>query len=275
MGSYFDGGSPSNYTIGGTRFWFNRNVDLTLTPPRREGFKDLGNIVEASPEQTVDILDHFSARSGTRKKDRSLVREISEDVLLTLDEWSLENLREFMRAGTVTDVAAAAAVAVTDYVAQLNRTDVVVITVPAGGYAPATIVVKDITAATTYVLNTDYELVDIIGGFKGVKRKAGGAILTGDFVRINFTYDQRATERFSPGTVTEIIGQAMFFGVSDTGNEFIRSFERVQLEPEGALTIQDDDWSSFQIRMKILDNSEAVPTAPFGLFDHYGKGTNL
>jgi hypothetical protein len=39
--------------------------------------------------------------------------------------------------------------------------------------------------------------------------------------------------------------------------------------------LNDDDWSTFQLRLKILDDSVAVPTAPFGLFEHYGTGEDL
>lgn len=273
MGSYFQGGSASNYTIGAARFWFSRLYDATTTPVKYEGFFDVGNIVEHSMEQTIDVLDHFSGRTGTRKKDRSLVREFSEDILLTLDELDCENLRAFLRGATISDVAASpAGGTITDEVAKLINYDTVIL---GSGYAGSTIVVKDITGVTTYSDATDYEVVNIIGGYKGIKRRVGSTILTGDFVRMSYKYDIRAHRKFYPLTVTEVLGQAMFFGVSDTGNEFIRSFRLVQLESEGALSLSADDWSSFQLRMKILDDSETTPTAPFGLFQHYGKGTDI
>jgi len=272
MGSYFQGGSINNYTIGAARFWFSRLVDSTTTPPKYEGYFDVGNIVDHSMEQTIDILDHFSGRTGTRKKDRSLVREFSEDILLTLDEYDCENLRAFLRGAAITSVpAGVGGGSVVDEVAQLIDTD----TINLGkGYNASAIVVKDITGVTTYVLNTDYEVVDIIGGYKGIKRKGAG-ITSGAFVRINYTYDVRAHKLFMPLTVTEVLGQSVFFGVSDTGQEFIRSFRLVQLESEGALSMSADDWSSMQLRMKLLDDSGTTPTAPFGLFQHYGKGSNI
>lgn len=274
--SFLQGGSSSNYTIGGARIWFNRDVDLTLTPPRREGWKDLGNIVEFSDEQTVDVLDHFTAKSGTRRKDRSLVREISNDILATLDELSTENLRTFFRGGAITDVSETLGVAVTAQVAQMNGTETVIVNCPAGGYNATNIVVKDITGVTTYTVDVEYEEVAITGGYVGIRRIDGSTDLAdGDFVQIDFEYDQRVVKRFSPATETEVTGQCMLFGVSDTGNEWIRSMEKVQLEPEGGMSLNSEEWSSFQLRIKILDNTDSVPTAPFGLFDHFGTGQDI
>jgi len=243
-----------------------------LTIPTFEGWRDMGNVVDSSLEQTTEEQDHFTSKTGTRRKDRSLVKEISEEILFTLDEMSTENLRSFFRGARSTDVASAQSTGVVDEVAQLDRTEVRIL---GKGYHAALIVVKDITGVTTHALTTDYTVVDIIGGYKGIKRVEGGGILDGDFVRISYDYDVEAHRLFKPATVVEVKGQALFFAVSDTGNEFIRSFLNTQLEPEGAFELNDDDWSTFQLRLKIIDDSVATPTAPFGLFKHYGTGMDL
>lgn len=334
MCAFYEGGSPSNYTIGGARFWFNRLVDDTVSPIRYEGFRDMGNVVDSGQEQTIEELDHFSAKTGTRRKDRSLVTEISEEIIFTLDELSTENLRSFFRGNAVTASIARPASAATwvtltayalgvfvepvtpngrvykcttagttagpeptwpttegatvtdgtvvwtayvvqtvaDEVVQLVGTEVRVL---GNSYNSAAIVVKDITDVTTHALTTDYTLVDIIGGYKGIKRVVGAGITDGDFVRVSYKYAARDHKLFYPATKLEVIGQAMFFGVSDTGNEFMRSFAKAQIEPEGTFTLDDADWSNFQLRLKILDNSDAVPTAPFGLFRHFGAGQDV
>lgn len=332
--SFLQGGSPSNYTIGGARFWFNRLVDETSSPPKYEGFQDMGNVVDSSSEQTTTELDHFSAKTGTRLKDRSLVTEISEEIVFTLDELSTENLRAFFRADAVTQQEARPTTAstwaattaytagqfvkptvadgnvykcttggtsgaveptwnttegatttdatvtwtayaiqtVTDEVMQLSGTEVRIL---GNGYAPGSIVVKDITGVTTHALTTDYLVVDIIGGYKGIKRVAGGGISDGDFVRVSYNYEIRQRKVMYPATKLEVIGQALFFGVSDTGNEFLRSYAKAQIEPEGAFEPNAEDWTSLQLRLKVLDNSDAVPTAPFGVLYHLGTGQDI
>ena len=271
---FFENGSPSNYTIGGARFWFNEDVDLTLSPPRRKGWRDMGNVVDHEFESEKEVLDHFSAKTGTRKKDRSVNREISEALVCTLDELSVLNLKNFFRGDTITDVAASVGGGtVDDEVMQLVGEELFML---GYGYNATGISVKSIDDLTTYVLDTDYEVeVDAISGYSGIRRIATGGIGDGDFVRVDYTYDIRAHKTFSPQTKSQREGQALFFGVSDTGNEFIRSFERVSMEPEGNFSINSEDWSQFQLRIEILDNSEAAPTEPFGLLRHYGVGTDL
>jgi len=334
MGTQYEGGSPQNYTVGGTRFWFNRLVDDSVSPARYEGFRDMGNVVDSSLEQAIEELDHYSSKSGTRRRDRSLVTQIEEDVTFTLDEPNVENLRAFFRGGDVTDVVARPATAsawagttayalgvfvepttpngfvykataagtsdgseptwpttegdtvvdgtvtwtayainsVTDEVMQLVGVETRIL---GNGYNAATVVVKDITGVTTYVKDTDYEEVAVIGSYVGIKRIDGGAISDGDFVRVSYDGEVRDHKLFSPATNLEVQGQALFFGVSDTGNEFVRSFRTAQIEPDGAFELDDEDWSTFDLNLKILDDTDVTPTAPFGLFRHYGVGTDL
>lgn len=331
----YAGGSPQNYTVGGTRFWFNRLVDDTLTVPTYEGFRDMGNVVDSSLEQAIEELDHYSSKSGTRRRDRSLTTQIEEDITFTLDEPNVENLRAFFRGGDVTDVLAAPSTAsdwlaatayvVGDWVVPTVRNGFIYKCTTAGtsdaaepspwdlvaggttvdntatwttyvlaartnevmqlvgtetrilgyGYAADEIVVSDITGVTPFTLTTDYTVEAVIGGYFGIKRVAGGGITDGEFVSVDYDYETRAHKLFSPATNLEVKGQAMFFGVSDTGNEFVRSFRTAQIQPDGAFELDDEDWSTFDLDLKILDDTDVTPTAPFGLFRHYGVGTDL
>lgn len=276
MGSYFQGGSPSNYTIGGLRFWFSRLVDDSVSPVQYEGYQDFGNVVNHNFEQTVDELDHFSSRSGNRVKDRNVVRELSEALIMTFDELSIDNLRTFFRGAAMTAVAESlGGGAVVD---EVHKVRIGEYTVLGKGYNASAIVVKDVTGAITYATPDDYTVEDHIGGFKRIVWAAGVAgdnLVDGQIVRINYTYDIRAHRKFSPGVSTEILGTAVIFGVSRTGNEFIRPISRCSIQPEGQFALSDEDWSEFQLRLDILDNSEADAVNPFGIFEHYGKGTDL
>ena len=335
MGTQYEGGSPQNYTVGGTRFWFNRLVDDSLSPVRYEGFRDMGNVVDSSLEQAIEELEHYSSKSGTRRRDRSLVTQVEEAITFTLDEPNAENLRAFFRGGDISEVEASPATAsawqattvyalgdwveptvpngyiykatvagtsdatepspwdttpggttvdatvtwttyligtVTDEVMQIVGSETRIL---GNGYAAANVVVKDITDVTTYVKDTDYTEEAVLGGYVGIKRIEGGSITSGDFLRVSYDYEVRSHKVFSPATNLEVNGQALFFGVSDTGNEFVRSFRTAQIQPDGAFELDDEDWSTFDINLKILDDTDVTPTAPFGLFRHYGVGTDL
>lgn len=271
--SFFQGGSSSNYTIGGTRAWFNRAIDLTVTPKRFEGFIDLGNVVEAPQEAEKEEVEHFTAKTGTRKRDRKVNRDISEDIVLTLDEPDEENLRLFFRGDAVTDkTGGVGAGAVVDEVVKGSREDTRILK---NGFNATAIVVKDITGVTTFVLDTDYKEIAIIGSYVGIARIAAGSIGDGDLLRVNYTFDTRAHREFAPQTQLDVEGQLLFFGVSDTGNEFIRQIEKVQIEPEGSFDFDDEDFTEFQLRVAILDDTDNAPNFPFGIFQFFGTGTDL
>lgn len=275
--SFFQGGSPSNYTIGGIRAWFNRLVDATATPKRFEGFIDLGNVVEAPQESEKEEVEHFTAKTGTRKRDRLVIRDVAEDIVLTLDEPNLENLRHFFRAGSVVDVATSVgSKVVTDEVLLMSREDTRILRF---GRAAASIVVKDISGAPTHVVDTDFKIVDVLSTagkqWKAIQRIDGAGISDGDFVRVNYVSDIEAHRQFAPQTSLNVEGQFILFGISDTGNEFIRSFERVLMDPEGSFDLDDEDFSTFQLRVSILDDADVTPNFPFGIFEHYGAGLGL
>ncbi|MBX9757209.1 MAG: hypothetical protein K2Y29_00420 [Beijerinckiaceae bacterium] len=56
-------------------------------------WRDVGNATVFNMSLGVERLDHFSARSGVRAKDRSVVIEKSATLSITLEEFTEENLR--------------------------------------------------------------------------------------------------------------------------------------------------------------------------------------
>jgi hypothetical protein len=96
----YDAGSPENYTIGGLRFYFAPVT--TSTPWVLDDYIYLGNVVTGGFNSAINFLDHFTAKSGSRKKDRSLVQEVTLSVNLTLDEPNSGNMNRFMLGGTET-----------------------------------------------------------------------------------------------------------------------------------------------------------------------------
>lgn len=275
--AFFEGGSPSNYTIGGIRAWFNRLVDATTTPKKFEGFFDLGNVVEGPQESEKEEVEHFSAKTGTRKRDRLVSRDISEDIVLTLDELAVENLRHFFRGTAVTDVAAAAAgKVVTDEAMSLTREDTRILRF---GRNASTVVVEPFGGGAPFSLTTDYLIVEVLstGGdsWKGIQRVASGTITDGEFVQVTYDGDVVAHRKFEPQTSLQVEGQLVLMGASDTGNEFVRHINKCQIEPEGSFDYDDEDFSTFQMRVAILDDTDDIPSEPFGVFEHMGTGSDL
>lgn len=70
----------------------------------RKPYLYLGNVVTGSFTSDITFLDHFTAKSGSRVKDRSVVQEISISVNITMDEPDVQNMNFFMLGGDITTV---------------------------------------------------------------------------------------------------------------------------------------------------------------------------
>lgn len=264
MGIHHTLGSAENYTIGGLRFFFDE-----LISGQYQGYLYLGNVVTGGLTPTVDNLDHFTAKSGKRLKDRRVTREVSMAFNFTLDEPNVIAMNLFMFGAGVSQVAAAPATAVTGLAAVAS--DLEPVTIPHKG-ATAIVVKKGIT---TLVLNTDYTVVDLLG-YKQIKRvTASVAVANGDAITIDYEYDAPALRSFKPATRTLREGRALIQGVSDIGNEFEYEVSKCSLAPSGDFSFNDQDWSQFQFSLEILDNSSADPNTPFGTMKHHGTGQDI
>jgi hypothetical protein len=264
MGTYNPLGSPANYTIGGLRFFFDEIVSGV-----NQGYLYLGNVVTGALAPTVDNLDHFTAKSGKRLKDRRVVREVGMAFNVTLDEPNAAAMNLFMFGAGVSDVVAAPAVAVTDLPGIVEYHEGVII--PHKG-ATAITVTQGVTPA---VLNTDYTIVDVLG-YKKVLPKSGSLVLTaGAVMLIDYTYAKPAHQTFKPATRTLREGRAMIQGVSDIGNEFEYEIAYCSLAPNGEFSYNDQDWSQFQFTLEILDNSSVDVATPFGTIRHHGTGQDI
>lgn len=84
----FTSPNPENYTLGKGVLYFDKfdaNGNLT-------GERDLGNAPELTFNMTVDMLDHFSSRSGISSKDKQVTKSITPTFSFTLDEVNEDNL---------------------------------------------------------------------------------------------------------------------------------------------------------------------------------------
>lgn len=73
-----------NLTIGKGIASFKKTGEST--------FRDLGNCPAFEFTPSAETLDHFTARSGLKKKDRSVVVSTEGELKITMEEFTVENL---------------------------------------------------------------------------------------------------------------------------------------------------------------------------------------
>lgn len=73
-----------NYTIGKGIASFKKSGETT--------FRDLGNCPSFEFTPSATTLDHFSARAGLKKKDRSVVTATEGELKISMEEFTVDNL---------------------------------------------------------------------------------------------------------------------------------------------------------------------------------------
>jgi hypothetical protein len=61
-------------------------------------YVDVGNCSEFTVEVTETVLDHYSSRTGTKTKDKSVTIETGYSLKFKLDEMSVKNMQMFLKA---------------------------------------------------------------------------------------------------------------------------------------------------------------------------------
>lgn len=82
-----------NYYIGKGIISFRKSGD--------SDFRDVGNATVFEFAPNITQLDHFSSRTGVKTKDQVVVTEKAATLNITLEEWTIDNLRLALLGGPV------------------------------------------------------------------------------------------------------------------------------------------------------------------------------
>lgn len=103
--------NPDNYTLGRGCIFFDNGT----------GERELGNAPEFNIGVDVDLIEHFSSKSGLRIKDARVVNELTPTLSFILDEINRENVADAFLANIVTVTQVAGDVSKLDQEANCNR----------------------------------------------------------------------------------------------------------------------------------------------------------
>ncbi len=235
-----------NITLARGRLYFAPFLPGTTTPQASELY--LGNTPGCTLSGAVERLDHYTADTRVRAKDRSVTIEANYSGTVSTDNISVENLATFFlgESSTVsqlalTNVAFTAGTLAADSVYQIGRTAAN----PAGVRGVTTLTV------TGKVLGVDYD-VDLALGLIHV-------LVAGDFAG---TYSASASTRdrvISAGT--ERKGLLHFIADNAEGANRDIILPSVSLSPNGDFSIKGDgtDWTTLEFNLEVLKKDAATP----------------
>lgn len=121
------------------------------------------------------------------------------------------------------------------------------------------LVVTDSTAATTYVLGTDYEVIYLTGQIRAL---AGGAITEGQSVKVDYTAGAMTSKKIMGATQTSIRAKILFTGknIADDTPVILTCWEGV-FTPDSAFDLLADDFGEVTLQGKL--KTPLGKTSPF------------
>lgn len=239
-------------TLGRGELHFARFLAGTQIP---EGERYLGNSPEFSATIETETLDHFDSDHGVNEKDESVPLSTNRTGSFITDNIHPENVALFFFGEKmVFTVAAATAVEETfplvkqGYGYQLGTTALN----PTGARMVSNVVVVDAdTPATTYALNTDYQLNAELGRVTIVE---GGAIAEDTNVRVTFDTAAHSRSRVISGS-TAVSGSLRYIAFNPVGPQSDWFMPYVKLSPNGDYNLKGDEWQQIPFSIEILKKS--------------------
>jgi len=239
-----------NYTIGKGVLLFQLSGE--------NGYRDLGNCPDFKINVETETVEHFSSKSGLKKKDAEIPVSQKATNSFTLDELSPDNAALFAMATAPTSVVQASGNVVDQVVTAVLDRGVLL-----GKTKISTVVVKNSAGTTTYVLDTDY----ILNTEEGmVTALSSGAITEGQSLKISYDHAAETRKRVDAGTKTFLEGDLLFIGDPPKGKKLtIKGWSTIK--PGGEVSLIGDEIAQMQFTGEFL--SKATYN---GLYEWHDRG---
>ncbi|MEE9356236.1 MAG: hypothetical protein V3U75_11655 [Methylococcaceae bacterium] len=250
--------STTDILIGGGRVFFNDGGQDGLPG---NGYLDMGNIPALAIQKAITEIEHFgfNAVTKSRQKDLNIVTDIGMSLSFTVDElfaemWNIllfgnGTTTQTQTGATITDEAATAPILL-DRSIFTAESNISALTVDGTGGTP------------TYVLGTDYELVNAVTG--EIKILSTGSITSGMVLELNYTSAARSREKIVPGADASVKGAARLEFTAQNGDDFTWIIQNCEVKPDGDSPLSSTEASEVSVILNILVDKVVNTAEPFG-----------
>lgn len=247
--------SGANVMLGKGKVYFNR-LDSSGVPM---GERFLGNCTVLEVTTTDELREIYSSAEQSSPLLKSVNVRRTQEFSLTMSEFTKENMALALMGDNSALAQGSGSLAATIEIPQVYQGYYYDLT--HRNVTAATVVVKNSTEVTTYVLGTDYDEDAVSGRIYIIP---GGGISDGDEIHVtayNYTADTSTTVR--SGVDNTIEGSLRFIGDPATGPIWELEVWSVSMTPEGALGFISDDYAEFTLKGKVQADSTNHPTEPY------------
>lgn len=221
--------------LGSGRLYVDRKVGNVY-----KGLKYLGNATKFELKENSEKKERVSKdRANYGSALNTVYVKKPADVMITLDDIDRDNLAlVFLGDSSAVTVTGATVTdeVVTGYQGMILKT---------AQRKISSVVLTHSTGTPTYVLNTDYQIVD---ADLGLIKIIGSTITDGQSLKIDYTYGGMASSKVAGGTNSSIIVKILFDGVNqaDQTKAIVNVFEAT-LSPAGGVDFLAAEFSSIQL----------------------------
>jgi hypothetical protein len=222
--------------LGSGRIYIDRKVGSVF-----QGLKYVGNATQFEIKENSEKKERISKdRANYGSALNTVFVKKPAEVNITLDDLDKDNLA-LVFLGTTSSVSVTGA-SITDE-AVVGYKDAIIKT---AHRKISAVTLTDTAGTTTYVLNTDYEIVDADLGL--IKVLATGAITDGEALKVDYTYGGMTSNKVAGGTNSNIIVKVLFDGVNqaDQSKAVVNIFEGV-LSPTSGVDFLADDFTRLEL----------------------------
>jgi hypothetical protein len=222
--------------LGSGRVYVNRKVGGVY-----QGLKYIGNATKFEIKENSEPKERVSKdRANYGSSLNTVYVKKPAEINITIDDLDKDNLalvflgttsEETVTGSTVTDEV------VTGYKDHIFQT---------AQRKISSVVLTNSGATVTYVLNTDYEIVDADLGL--IKVLAAGAITDAQSLKIDYTYGSMTSDKVAGGTNSNIIMKVLFDGLNQADQEkAIVNVLEATLSPQSGVDFLADDFTSIEL----------------------------
>lgn len=231
--------------LGSGDLRFNRKVDGAY-----QGWLSFGNAIKFEIKENAEIKTRTSKQKDTYGQTLDSVPIKGDaEISITLDDIDKDNLA-LAFLGTVSNVAVTGATVTAEpHVAKLGAS------IRTVQRKISTVVVKDVTGVTTYVLDTDYIIENVTMGL--IKIIDGGGISQEDVLHIDYTYGSITGSKVEGGTDASIRVALMLDGenFADQSPVLVDVWE-AELSPQSGVDFLDDEYATLELKGTLTTPSD-------------------
>jgi hypothetical protein len=222
--------------LGSGRVYVNRKVNGVY-----QGYKYIGNATKFEIKENSELKERVSKdRANYGSALNTVYIKKPAECNITLDDLDKDNLGLVFlgttSAASVTGstVSDEAVTGYKDHIFQTAKRKI------------SSVVLTNSAGDTTYVLNTDYAIVDADLGL--IKVLTGGAITDGQSLKIDYTYGSMTSDKVAGGTNSNVIMKILLDGLNqaDQTKAIVHVHEAV-LSPQSGVDFLADDFTSIEL----------------------------